>query len=75
MYACFTIPDLIRSTEAAIAYPIEHSRTGVMVYVDADPDYVSPDFVIDPADEEGIKLFREFAARMAAHYKSLNQNP
>lgn len=71
MYTRFTIPELIQSTEAALAYPIEHARTGVSVYVDCNPDDVSPDFVIDPADTKGIEIFREFAARMAAHYKTL----
>lgn len=52
-----------------VIVPIE--RYGVSVYVDTDPDWCGPDFIIDPADTEGIAIFREFAARMAAHYKTL----
>jgi hypothetical protein len=46
-------------------------RYGVGVYVDTDPDVCGADFVIDPEDQGGLKIFREFAAKMAAHYKTL----
>lgn len=59
----------IAGAERAITEPIE--RYGIGVYVDADPDSCGADFMIDPADNEGIAIFREFAAKMAAHYKSL----
>jgi hypothetical protein len=54
---------------AAATRPVD--RQGVMVYMNGDPDHTSPDFIIDPHDEQGLKIFREFAAKMAAHYKSL----
>lgn len=69
MYEHFPIQDNITGAQNVIIFPVE--RYGVYVYVDSDPDYVSPDFVIDPADEKGIELFREFAAKMAVHYKTL----
>lgn len=47
------------------------NRYGVYVYVDVDPDWTGPDFFIDQADTEGITIFREFAAKMAEHYKTL----
>lgn len=54
---------------------IEKITQDVMIYIDSEPDYVGPDFVIKASDKVGIKIFREFAAKMAAHYKSLNPNP
>lgn len=71
MYQQDHISDLIKTTEAAITWPVK--AYGVLVYVDTDPDDISPDIYIDAADEEGIKIFREFAAKMAAHYKSLKK--
>lgn len=47
-------------------------RVGIEVYVGCFTDVSGPSFVIDPADTQGIAIFREFAAKMAAHYKSLN---
>lgn len=61
----------IDGAEMAVREPVE--RYGVLVYVDADPDDVGCNFRIDPLDTEGIKIFREFAARMAAHYKTLSK--
>lgn len=46
-------------------------RVGIEVYVGTFTDVSGPSFVIDPTDAKGIEIFREFAARMAAHYKSL----
>lgn len=69
MYEYHNIPDLIKTTEAAISRPIE--RYGIGVYVDSDPDVVGPDTYIDPLDTKGIKIFREFQAKILAHYKTL----
>lgn len=69
MYKYFNIPELIKTTEAAITKPVE--RHGISVYVNCNADDVSPDMYIDPADEKGIAIYREFAAKMAAHYKTL----
>ena len=65
--------DNLIGAQNVIICPIE--RYGVSVYVDTDPDSCGPDFTIDPADEKGIAIFREFAAKMAAHYKSLKLKP
>jgi hypothetical protein len=46
-------------------------RIGIEVYVGTFTDVSGPDFVIDPQDEKGIAIFREFASKMAEHYKSL----
>lgn len=51
---------------------IEKITQDVMIYIDGEPDYVGPDFVIKANDTKGIAIFREFAVKMAAHYKSLN---
>lgn len=69
MYKYAPIYELIKSTEAAITKPID--RFGICVYVDCNPDDVGPDTYIDPADTEGIKIFRKFAAEFAAHLKTL----
>lgn len=69
MYKYSNIGELIQSTEAAITKPVE--RYGVGVYVDTDPDWVGNDIYIDPADTEGIKIFRKFAAEFAAHLNTL----
>lgn len=69
MYRYMTIPDLIKTTDEAVTWPVK--AYGVSVYVDTNPDDIAPDIYIDPADNEGIAIFREFAAKMAAHYKSL----
>lgn len=63
----------IAGAERAIVEPVE--RYGVLVYVDSDPDSCGCDFKIDPADTEGIKIFSEFAAKMAEHFKSLKIKP
>lgn len=59
----------VYGAQNVIICPIE--RYGVSVYVDTDPDSCGPDFTIDPADKQGIEIFRDFAAKMAAHYKTL----
>lgn len=64
-----TIPELIKTAEAAVTWPVK--AHGVSVFVDTNPDDIAPDIYIDPADEKGIEVFREFAAKMAAHYKTL----
>jgi hypothetical protein len=69
MYKYRTIPELIKSAEAAITLPV--SRFGIGVYVDGDPDVAGPDIYIDPTDTKGISIFREFAAKIAEHYKTL----
>lgn len=64
----------IAGAERAITEPVE--RYGVLIYLNADPDYVSCDFKINEDDTKGIEIFREFAAKMAAHYKTLlNKKP
>lgn len=70
MYKYMTIPELIISTETAVTRPVKVH--GVSVFVDTNPDDIAPDIYIDPADTKGIEIFREFAAKMSAHYKSLN---
>ena len=50
-------------------------RKGVLVYIDSDPDFIAADFHIDPNDEKGLSIFREFAAKMAEHYKTLTDGP
>ena len=58
-----------KGAEKAATKPVEWY--GVSVYVDVDSDSAGADFIIDPADTEGIAIFRDFAAKMAAHYKTL----
>lgn len=70
MYTKSILDLQIAFAEEAITKPV--IRYGVNVYVDSCPDDVAQDFRIDPLDTEGIKIFREFAAKMAAHYKTLN---
>jgi hypothetical protein len=69
MYQPQHLPFLITRAEESRTQPID--RYGITVYVDCDPDFVSADIYIDPKDDKGIAIFREFAARMAEHYKSL----
>ena len=73
MYTPDEIQDYANSALSAATRPVE--RHGVMVYMNADPDYAGPDFIIDENDKQGIAIFREFAAKMAAHYKSLKTKP
>lgn len=70
MYHHSDIPNLILSTESAITET--KRRFGISIYVEGDPDIIGPNIYIDPADEKGIALFREFAAKMVEHYKSLS---
>ncbi|HEX6427965.1 MAG TPA: hypothetical protein VF008_09780 [Niastella sp.] len=69
MYEYYPVEDMIIGAQNVIIAPVE--RYGVSVFVDSDPDWVGADFVIDPEDKEGLNIFREFAAKMAAHYKQL----
>ena len=69
MYEHWPIIEMVTGAQSAITAPV--GRYGVSVYVDSDPDCSGPDFIIDPLDTEGIRLYREFAAKMAAHYKTL----
>jgi hypothetical protein len=62
----------IAGAERAIVEPI--INYGISVYVDTDPDSIAHDFKIHRYDKVGIEIFREFAAKMAAHYKSLKKN-
>jgi hypothetical protein len=59
----------IAGAEMGITEPID--RYGVRVFINSDPDYVSCAFKIEEDDTEGIRLFREFSAKIKAHYKSL----
>jgi hypothetical protein len=61
----------IAGAERAKEEPLE--RYGILVYVESEPDYCSCDFKIDPLDEKGIAIFREFASKMLEHYKSLSK--
>lgn len=71
MYKHRPIPELIKTTEESVTWDV--SAYGILVYVDTNPDDIAPDIYIDPADNEGIAIFREFAAKMAAHYKTLKK--
>lgn len=71
MYEHYPILNLIKTTEEAVTWDV--SAYGILVYVDTDPDDIAPDIYIDPADSEGIAIFREFAAKMAVHYKTLKK--
>jgi hypothetical protein len=62
------LPFQIALAESAATAPID---IDVLVYVDSDPDSCGPNMQILASDKEGIEIFREFAAKMAAHYKSL----
>jgi hypothetical protein len=70
MYKFYNIRQLESNAQDATIGAID--RHGVSVYVNTNPDDVSPDFIIDPTDIKGIAIFREFAAKMAEHYKTLN---
>lgn len=71
MYAYYNIEQLKANAQEATTKLV--CALGIIVYVNSNPDDVSPDFVIDPADIEGLKIFREFAAKMAAHYNTLKK--
>lgn len=78
MYQFANIPDMLETVENIDNYVTHDAnksdfwRAGIEVYVGTYTDVSGPSFVIDPADTKGISIFREFAAKMAAHYKSLN---
>jgi hypothetical protein len=69
MYKYWPLREMIEGAECAVTVPVD--RYGINIYVDTDPDWSGPDFIIDPLDEKGIAIFREFAAKMAAHYNTL----
>jgi hypothetical protein len=71
MYTHDDIQDYANRALAAATRPVE--RHGVMVYMNADPDFAGPDFIIHRKDAHGIAIFREFAAKMAAHYNTLKK--
>jgi hypothetical protein len=63
------LPFYAACAEEAITKSVH--RYGVSVYVDTDSDWSGADFVIAPDDQEGLKIFREFAAKISAHYNTL----
>jgi hypothetical protein len=69
MYKYRPIEDMKKGSQFAILAPVK--RYGISVYVDSDPDVSGPDFIIDPADTEGLAIFREFAAKINEHYNKL----
>lgn len=69
MYTQDQLKNITASAEAAITKPVV--RYGIGVYVDTDPDWIGSDIYISNQDTKGIEIFREFAAKMAAHYKTL----
>jgi hypothetical protein len=71
MYSPEEIHDYANGALAAATRPVE--RHGVMVYMNCDPDFAGPDFMIHYKDAAGIAIFREFAAKMAAHYNTLKK--
>jgi hypothetical protein len=77
MYQYADIPDMLETVENIDNYVTHDTnksdfwRVGIEVYVGTFTDVSGPSFVIDPADAKGIAIFREFAAKLAAHYKSL----
>lgn len=71
MYTPDELKDYAARSLAAATRPVD--RPGVFVYMNCDPDFAGPDFIIDEHDEQGIAIFREFAAKMAAHYNTLKK--
>jgi hypothetical protein len=78
MYQFADIPDMLETVENIdnyVTHDVNKSdfwRVGIEVYVGTFADVSGPSFVIDPADTKGVAIFREFASKMAEHYKSLN---
>lgn len=70
MYDYYNIAGLKDSTSSLLFFDVS-VQGSVKVYVDCNPDDVGPDIFIDPADTEGLKIFREFAAKMVVHYQTL----
>lgn len=68
MYSNYDTQKLSDLTTKAAA---EADQYGVYVFVESDPDWCGPDIHIDPQDTAGIAIFREFAQKMADHYKNL----
>lgn len=71
MYTSDDIQDYAARALAAATRPVE--RHGIMVYMNCDPDFAGADFLIHCKDAAGIKIFREFAAKMAAHYTTFKK--
>ncbi|MGN6420549.1 MAG: hypothetical protein ACTHMC_23770 [Pseudobacter sp.] len=69
MYKYSDIPDLQKLALAAVTAEVK--RYGVSVFVESDPDGCGPDIYIDPQDTAGLAIFREFAQKMADHFKTL----
>jgi hypothetical protein len=69
IYTSDNLKSFSQRAEAATRKPV--TRYGVIVHVDSDSDWAGPDFVIEPLDLEGLKIFKEFASKMANHYKTL----
>ena len=70
MYKYYNLVDLSDRAKDAQTFK---EKKDISVYVGSDPDYVDADIVIDFRDKKGLEIFREFAGRMAEHYKSLTQ--
>lgn len=49
-------------------------RTGIEIYVGSFPDVSGPDLVIDPTDHIGVELFKEFAGKLAKHFKTIQKS-
>lgn len=69
MYDQYPIQHILPKTEKALNDAAIH---GVSVYVESDPEYCGADIYIDPQDEAGIAIFREFSQKMAEHFKKLS---
>lgn len=69
MYEYIDLAQVKHTTKAAVEKVVD--RYGVSIYVECDPDWCGPDIVIDAKDQEGLKLFREFAQKMSMHYETL----
>lgn len=70
MYKYYNVTQLEVNALKAVTEPI--GGLGISVYICTNPDDVGPDFVIDPADEKGKAIAREFFAKIAEHYKTLD---
>jgi hypothetical protein len=70
MYEYYNIRQLELNALAAAQEPV--IGLGISVYVNTNPDDIAPDFVIDPLDKKGIAIAREFFAKIAEHYKTLD---
>jgi hypothetical protein len=69
MYNHYSTQDLQERTIKAVA---DAEIFGVSVFVESDPEWCGADMYIDPTDEAGISIFREFSLKMAEHYRKLS---